>query len=167
MRLSRLIRHWFITPRAVGQAFPPAALERIQAAIAAAETRHSGEIRFAVEAALPWSYLKRDAPARQRAVMVFSKLRVWDTEQNNGVLVYVELADHSVEIVADRGIARHVDRAQWEAVCTSMREHFRRREFEAGVVTGVQQVGALLARHYPLAEGASNPNELSNKPAVL
>jgi uncharacterized membrane protein len=167
MRLSRLLKHWFITPRAVARAFPPASLQAIQDAIAATEVKHSGEIRFAVEGALPWSYLRRDAPVRQRAVMIFSKLRVWDTEHNNGVLIYVELADHGVEIVADRGIARHVQRAQWEAVCQRLREHFRKGEFEAGVVAAVQEVGALLAQHYPLAEGAVNPNELSNKPVIL
>jgi uncharacterized membrane protein len=167
MRLTRLLRHWFITPRAVGKAFSPASLQAIQDAIAATETQHSGEIRFAVEAALPWSYLKRNAPVRQRAVMVFSKLRVWDTEHNNGVLIYVELADHGVEIVADRGIARHVQRAQWEAVCQRMREHFRKGEFEAGVVAAVQEVGALLTQHFPLADGEANPNELSNKPVIL
>jgi uncharacterized membrane protein len=167
MRIARLIKHWFITPRAVAKAFPAASLQAIQDAIAATEAQHSGEIRFAVEGALPWSYLKRDAPVRQRAVMVFSKLRVWDTEQNNGVLIYLELADHGVEIVADRGIARHVQRPEWEAVCQRMREHFRQGAFEAGVVAAVQEVGALLARHFPLAEGERNPNELSNKPVIL
>jgi uncharacterized membrane protein len=167
MKLARLLRHGFITPRAVDRWFPAAALQRIAAAIAQAEAAHSGEIRFAVEAALPWSYLRRDAPVRQRAVMVFSKLRVWDTEHNNGVLIYVELADHGVEIVADRGIARHVPRERWEAVCNTLREHFRRGQFEAGVIAGVQEVGALLTQHFPLAEGERNPNELSNKPAVL
>ncbi len=167
MQLKRWFRHWFITPRAVERAFPAATLKAIQDAIAATEAQHSGEIRFAVEAALPWSYLKRHAPVRQRAVMVFSKLRVWDTEHNNGVLIYVELADHGVEIVADRGIAKHVPRAQWEAVCQRMRENFRKNAFEAGVVAAVQDVGALLAQHFPLAAGEANPNELSNKPVIL
>ena len=109
----------------------------------------------------------RDAPARQRATMVFAKLRVWDTEANNGVLLYVDLADHAIEIVADRGIARHVPRHEWEAICNVVREHFRRGAFEAGVLAGVQAIGTLLARHFPLAPGAVNPNELSDKPAVL
>lgn len=167
MQLGRMFKHWFITPRAVERAFSAQSLKTIQDAIAATESQHSGEIRFAVEGALPWSYLKRNAPVRQRAVMVFSKLRVWDTEHNNGVLIYVELADHGVEIVADRGIARHVERAQWEAVCQRMREHFRKGAFESGVVAAVQEVGALLAQHFPLAEGETNPNELSNKPVIL
>src|SRR5512144_2813192 len=124
MSVVRWLRHWFKTPYAVRRAFSEPALERIQQAIADSERTHSGEIRFAVGAALPWSNLKRDAPARQRAAMVFAKLRVWDTEQNNGVLIYVELADRSIEIVADRGVARSVSRARWEAVCTETRDHF-------------------------------------------
>jgi uncharacterized membrane protein len=167
MRLRRWLKHAFTTPQALRRAFPQAALERIRAAIAATEATHSGEIRFAVEANLPWSYLRRDAPVRQRAVMVFSKLRVWDTELNNGVLLYVEFGDHAVEIVADRGIARHVTPAQWEGVCTDLREQFRRGAFEAGVIRAVERIGALLAQHFPLAPGDRNPNELSDKPVIL
>jgi uncharacterized membrane protein len=167
MRIARWFRHWIRTPRSVHRLLPPEALDRIRAAIAQTETTHAGEIRFAVEAALPWSYLRRNAPARQRAAMVFSKLRVWDTEANNGVLLYVDLADRAIEIVADRGIARHVPRHDWEAICSTVREHFRRDAFEAGVIAGVQAIGTHLAQHFPLAPGAANPNELSDKPAVL
>jgi uncharacterized membrane protein len=167
MRLARLLRHGFVTPRAVARAFPPATLEKIRQAIAQTETQHAGEIRFAVEGALPWSYLKRHAPAHQRAVMVFAKLRVWDTEANNGVLLYVDLADRKVEIVADRGIARHVARHDWEKICHVVREHFRRGEFEAGAIAGIDAIGAHLAQHFPLAPGTNNPNELSDRPAVL
>ena len=167
MSISRWLRHSFKTPYAVRRAFSEKALDRIQQAIADAEREHAGEIRFAVEAALPWSYLRRDAPARQRAAMVFAKLGVWDTEHNNGVLIYVELADQSIEIVADRGIARRVPRAEWDAICNAMRDHFRARRFEQGTIEAVVAVGKVLARHYPLAEGERNPNELSNRPAVL
>jgi uncharacterized membrane protein len=167
MNLARWIRHLAITPGRLRRAFPPAALERIQQAIAATEAQHSGEIRFAVESALPWSYLRRDAPVRQRAMMVFSKLRVWDTEQNNGVLLYVELADRSVEIVADRGIAQRVPAAEWDAIVAAVRERFRAGAFEDGAIAGVQRIGALLAQHYPLAPGAVNPNELPDRPALL
>jgi uncharacterized membrane protein len=167
MSLGRWLRHWFKTPYAVRRAFGEAALERIQRAIADSENAHAGEIRFAVEAALPWSYLKRDAPARERAAMVFAKLRVWDTEQNNGVLIYVELADHSIEIVADRGIAQHVAQAEWDAICLAMRDHFRAGRFEQGTVEAVHAVGALLARHFPLGTGERNPNELPDRPALL
>lgn len=167
MSIARWLRHWSKTPRSVHAFFSEESLARIQQAIADSEKSHSGEIRFAVEPALPWSYLKRDAPVRERAAMVFSKLRVWDTEQNNGVLIYVELADRSIEIVADRGMAHLVPRAQWDAICNTMREHFRAGNYEAGAIAGVGAVGARLAEHFPLAEGESNPNELSNRPAVL
>lgn len=167
MRLVRWLRHLFATPLAARRAFPEASLARIQDAIARTETRHSGEIRFAVETALPWSYLRRNAPVRQRAVMVFSKLRVWDTEQNNGVLIYVELADHGIEIVADRGIARHVPREEWQAICGAMRERFRAGDFEGGAIHGIERVGEHLAKFFPLAEGDDNPDELPNRPTVL
>ncbi|MCS6945737.1 MAG: TPM domain-containing protein, partial [Sutterellaceae bacterium] len=113
-----------------------------------------------------WSYLKRDAPARERALMLFAKLRVWDTEHNNGVLIYVELADHGIEIVADRAIARRVTAEQWQAIVQTMRTHFRQGRFEAGAVAAVQAVGVLLAQHFP-ASGGANPDELSNRPVVL
>lgn len=167
MNFMRWIRHWFTTPLAVRRAFPADALVRIEQAVAQAEQGHSGEIRFAVEAALPWSYLKRGAPARERALMVFAKLRVWDTENNNGVLIYVELADRSIEIVADRGIARHVPAHEWQVLAQAMREHFRAGAFETGVTEALAQVAQRLRQHYPLADGVRNPDELSNRPALL
>ncbi len=167
MRLVRWLRHLFATPLTVRRAFPEATLARIQEAIARTETRHTGEIRFAVEAALPWSYLRRNAPVRERALMIFSKLRAWDTEQNNGVLIYVELADHAIEIVADRGIARHVAREDWQAICAAMRERFRAGDFEGGALIGIERVGDKLAQFFPLVEGAVNPDELANRPEVI
>jgi uncharacterized membrane protein len=167
METLRILRHWMTTPGAVRRAFPEEVLTRVRQAIADSEKSHSGEIRFAVEAALPMSYLRRDAPARERAEMMFSKLRVWDTEQNNGVLIYVELADQTIEIVVDRGIGGHVSPAEWTSIAAMMRDHFRAREFEAGVLAGVDAVGTLLARHYPLAAGERNPNELPDNPVVL
>ena len=166
-KIGRWLRHSIKTPHSVDRAFPPAVLKRIQDAIAEGELAHSGEIRFAVEAALPWSYLKRDAPARERADMVFAKLRVWDTEDNNGVLIYVELADHRIEIVVDRGIARHVPNARWDEVSKMMRERFQAGEFEAGSIAAVHAVSALLAERFRLADGARNPNQLSDAPTVL
>lgn len=167
MTIARALRHFTMTPGAVRRAFPEPALARIRDAIAASEARHSGEIRFAVEASLPWSYLQREAPARERAHMMFAKLRVWDTEQNNGVLIFVELADHQIEIVADRGIGARVPAEQWQRVAEAMREAFRHRRFEEGAIAGVQAVGELLGQHYPLAPGARNPNELPDGPVVL
>jgi uncharacterized membrane protein len=167
MELGRALRHWLTTPGAVRRAFPEEALTRIHDAIAASERDHSGEIRFAVEASLPWSYLRRDAPARERALMIFAKLRVWDTELNNGVLIYVELADHQIEIVADRGIGPKVPQAEWDGIAAAMRDRFRAGEFEAGIIAGVQAVGERLAHHFPLVDGARNPDELPNQPTVL
>lgn len=166
-KIKRWLRHSIKTPQSVNRAFPSAVLQRIQNEIAEGERMHSGEIRFAVEAALPWSYLKRNAPARERADMVFAKLRVWDTEDNNGVLIYVELADHRIEIVADRGIARHVPNARWEDVSKMMRERFQAGEFEAGSIAAVRAVSALLAERFRLPDGARNPNQLSDAPTVL
>lgn len=167
MDIARLLKHWTATPGRVRRAFPEQTLERIRAAIVESESTHSGEIRFAVEAALPISYLRRDAPARQRALMMFAKLRVWDTEFNNGVLIYVELADHQIEIVADRGIASCVPEDEWNAIAARMRDAFRAKSFESGTIEAVHVIGALLARHFPLAEGERNPNELPDEPAVL
>lgn len=167
MQIGRWLRHSVTTPNAVRRAFGPLTLQRIEQAIAASEAHHSGEIRFAVEATLPWSYLMRDAPARERAEMVFAKLRVWDTEQNNGVLIYVELADHRIEIVADRGISCHVPPATWQAICDTMRAEFRAGRFEAGTVAAIDAVGRLLARHFPLVEGEDNADQLPNAPTLL
>lgn len=166
-KLKRWLRHSIKTPQSVNRAFPAAVLQKIQDEIAQGERMHSAEIRFVVEATLPWSYLRRNAPARERAEMVFAKLRVWDTEDNNGVLIYVELADHRIEIVADRGIARHVPNARWEEISDMMRERFRAGEFEAGSIAAVRAVSAILAERFRLADGARNPNQLSDAPTVL
>lgn len=165
--VKRWLRHSIKTPHSVNRAFPPAVLKQIQNEIAQGERMHSAEIRFAVEATLPWSYLRRNALARERAEMVFAKLRVWDTEDNNGVLIYVELADQRIEIVADRGIAQHVPNARWEEISHMMRERFRAGEFEAGSIAAVRAVSAILAERFRLADGARNPNQLSDAPTVL
>ena len=165
MSIVRWLRHWFKTPYSVRRAFSEPALERIQQAIADSERNHAGEIRFAIEAALPWSYLKRGAPARQRAAMVFAKLRVWDTEHNNGVLIYVELADQSIEIVADRGIDTKVGKAEWERICAGLEKEFRAGLFEYGVIKGIEEVSRLMAQHFPKQAGGSN--ELPDAPVVL
>lgn len=167
MRLVRWLKHALHTPRYVDRHFPPAALERITQAITLSEGTHLGEIRFAIEDRLPWSYLKRDAPVRERAEMMFAKLRVWDTELNNGILIYVELSDHRLEIVADRGIASRVEQPHWDAIAVQMRSQFAAGDFEQGVVDAVAAIGALLATHFPAAEGERNPNELPDRPAVI
>ena len=167
IRLRRSLRHLFSSPHALRRALPAPALERIAQAIRQAEAGHQGEIRFAIEAALPWSYLRRNARPRERALMVFSKLRVWDTEHNNGVLLYVNLADRAVEIVADRGISPKVPRGEWQAICHHARDHFRETRLEAGAIAAIEAIGAVLAEHFPLAPGQSRGNELADQPVLL
>ena len=145
--------------------FPKASLERISKAIADSEARHSGEIRFAVESALELGPLFRGYSARDRAVEVFSNLRVWDTEANNGVLIYLLLADHDVEILGDRGIHAHLSAEGWEGICQRMESEFRRGNFEGGVLAGIAEVGARLERHFPRRGG--DLNELPNQPVIL
>jgi uncharacterized membrane protein len=165
MKFPRLLRHLVAPAWTVQVAFPRGAMERIQDAIAASERRHSGQIRFAVETALDPLSILRAVTARERAIDVFSALRVWDTEHNNGVLIYLLLADRDVEIVADRGIASRVATQHWEAVCWEMEALLRDRDFERAVLSGIAAIGARLAEHYP-ARGESR-NELPDRPAVI
>ena len=166
-RLQRILKHRWLDERDARRAVDAPALQRIEARVAASERHHSGEIRVCIEAGLPMSYLLRDATARERAVARFGKLRVWDTEHNNGVLIYLLLAERNIEIVADRGLNVHVSPAQWQAVSAAMSEAFRNQRFEAGLNQAIEAVDALLVRHFALAAGESNPNELPDRPLVL
>ncbi|HUJ86367.1 MAG TPA: TPM domain-containing protein [Burkholderiales bacterium] len=163
--MRRLLRHLFSDRAAARRAFPPSVLRAIEAEIKAQESRHRGELRFAVEASLPIAHLARRLTPRARALEVFGRLRVWDTQDNSGVLLYVLLADRSVEIVADRGIAARVPQAEWDAVCRAMGEAFRAGEFERGALDGLRRVGALLGRHFPPAP--SKRDELPDAPVML
>jgi uncharacterized membrane protein len=163
-KLLRILKHRWLDERDAARALGREGLARIQARVAASEKHHSGEIRICVEAGLPLSYLWRGASARERAVTMFGKLRVWDTEHNNGVLIYLLLAEHKIEIVADRGLDRHVDAAGWQRILDGMRAAFRAGHFEQGLNDAVDAVDALLARHFPLAPGQANPNELPDAP---
>jgi uncharacterized membrane protein len=163
-RLLRILRHRVLDDTDTRRALPPAVLERLRERVAASERRHSGEIRICVESGLPLSYLWRGLSARDRAITLFGKLRVWDTEHNNGVLVYLLLAEHAIEVVADRGLSRHVDADEWARIVAGMRDAFRARRYEEGLGAAVDAVDALLARHYPLAAAQSNPNELPDEP---
>lgn len=147
------------------RAFPAAALVRIEAAIKASESAHRGEIRFALEGGLSPLVLLKGITPRARAVQVFSQLHVWDTEENTGVLLYLQLIDRDIEIVADRGINARVPQEQWEAICQRMESAFRVDRFEEGVIAGLQEITALLAKHFPAR--AENPNEMPDKPVVL
>jgi uncharacterized membrane protein len=166
-RLARFIKHRWLDESDVRRALDEPALHRIEARVAASERRHSGEIRVCVEAGLPASYLWKNLAARDRAVTMFGKLRVWDTAANNGVLIYLLLAEHAIEIVADRGLNDVVSPAQWQAIVAGMREAFRAGRFEEGLNAAVDAVDRLLAQHFPLADGAANSNELPNTPFLL
>ncbi len=149
MQLARMIKHVAATHWRTRMLFPARTLDAIEQAIARVERAHTGQIRFAIETALtPWHVLCAVTP-RARALEAFAHLKVWDTALNNGVLIYVLLADRSVEIVADRGFAGRVSQSEWDAVCRLMEEHFRAGRFEAGSIAGVDALGALLARHFP------------------
>ena len=152
--------HW-----QVNRAFPRHTLMAIEKAIKASETAHVGEVRFVVEGALHSTPLFNGQSARERALDVFSQLRVWDTEHNNGLLVYLLLADRAVEVVADRGIHSKVGFREWEEVCRRMESAFKQANYEGGVVSGIQEVTQHLMKHFP-ASGAGR-NELRDKPEVL
>jgi uncharacterized membrane protein len=165
MNMRRAIKHLFTPAWVVRRVFPQAALDRIQAAIAASEKRHRGEIRFAVEGALDFLPVVRGLTPRARALEIFSLLRVWDTGENTGVLLYLQMVDRDIEIVADRGIARLIAQTEWDAICHRMEAAFKDGRYEAGVLAGIGEVSELLARHFPA--GTQNVDELPDKPAVL
>ena len=161
----RWVKHLFLDDLAVRRAFPRATLGAIGRSIAAQEQRHRGELRFVVEGGLPVLPLLSGRTTRERAIEVFSRLRIWDTEDNAGVLVYLLLADRRVEIVADRGIHARVGTAAWDAICGEMQTAFGAGRFEAGAILGIEAISDLLAAHFP--PGEESPNELPDAPVVL
>ncbi|MCK9380472.1 MAG: TPM domain-containing protein [Sulfuritalea sp.] len=165
MKLSRLFKHLLLPDWFVQRVFARGDLAAIGSAVAACEKSHRGELRFVVEGHLPLSALWRDLSPRQRAVELFSTLRVWDTEENSGILIYVQLVDRKVEILADRGIAARVAQADWDAICRAMEASFGRGEWRQGALQAVARAGELLASHFPA--GDNNPNELPDQPLVI
>ncbi len=165
MNIKRIAKHLWVTHWQVNRAFSRQSLIAIEQAIKASETAHVGEVRFVVEGALDDSPLFKGQSARERAIDVFSQLRIWDTEHNNGVLIYLLLADRDVEIVADRGIHAKVGLEEWEKICRTMEAAFKQENYEGGVVSGIQAVTQHLMKHFP-ASGADQ-NELPDKPVVL
>jgi uncharacterized membrane protein len=162
MDLARIARHLAVLPGAARRAFPPGSLDAIEKAIREAERTHAGQIRFAVESALDLAVLLRGQSARERALEVFSQLRVWDTEHNNGILIYLLLADRAVEIVADRGIHAKTG-TQWEEICRAMEAELKQGNYEKALTDGVSAVARHLVRHFP----RGRVNELPDKPVVL
>ena len=165
-KLKRLLRHRWLDEADTRRIIPPAVVEKLRQQVAASEQRHSGEIRIYIEAGLPWSYVWQDRTARERAVTLFGKLGVWDTEQNNGVLVYLLLAERAIEIVADRGLDRRVDPQAWARIIERMRSAFQAGRFDAGLAQAVDEVTTLLVAHFPRAPGTADSNELPDEPIL-
>jgi TPM domain len=165
MSMERIARHLMATRWTVDRAFPCVILSAIDRAIKASEATHRGEIRFVVEGALDIGPVIRGQTARGRAIDVFSQLRIWDTDRNNGVLIYLLLADRDVEIVADRGINAKVGAQEWERICRNMETSFRQADYEGGVLGGIREVTRHLAEHFPASGG--DRNGLPDKPVVL
>ena len=166
-RLLRILKHRWFDERDALRALGADGVKRLETRVTESERRHIGEIRVCVESGLPLSYLWRDASARERAVAMFSKLRVWDTEHNSGVLIYLLLAERRIEIIADRGLNRQVSDDEWQRILGSMRAAFQAGQFEAGLNLAIGAVDALMLRHFALKEGdagGANPDELPNAP---
>lgn len=165
MHLQRILAH-LVTPHwTLRRAFPRSLLEKIGRAVTASEKTHGGELRFAIEGGLGLGALLRGETPRQRALELFSHLRVWDTAQNCGVLIYVQWMDRKLEIVADRGIAAHVGQQEWQAICVRMEQAFRRGDYETGTLAALEEVSRLLQTHFPAEP--DQPNELPDQPLVL
>lgn len=178
-KLIRLIKHLWLDADDTRRAIPPDMLQRLAGKVAASERHHSGQIRICVESSLPASYLWRlnkqntlSALTRQRAITMFGKLRVWDTEFNNGVLIYVLLAEHAIEIIADRGLMRYVDGPQWQAMISRMASAFRENHYEEGLIQALEETSAVLITHFPrpnnqaLDGSETYPNELPDLPLL-
>ena len=171
---KRMLRHGWLDQADARRLVGPAEAARLRAQVAASERLHTGQIRICIEGGLPLSYLwrhwrqhlTRAELVRQRAVMMFAKLRVWDTEHNNGVLIYLLMPEHAFEIVADRGLARHVPPEVWQQMAAQMSAQVRQGHYEGGLSQAVSAVGALLIQHFPRAADSPFPNELPDAPIV-
>jgi uncharacterized membrane protein len=163
--LFRLLKHLCTPDWFARRSFAADALEKIEQAVKASEQTHNGELRFVVEAGLPLPYLVSGKTVRNRAEELFAQLGVWETAQNSGVLIYVQLVDRRIEIVADRGIGSKVAQAEWAAICRSMEKSFKEGKFAEGALHAIERTTALLATHFPPLD--RNPNELPDRPVVL
>ena len=165
MDFKRIVKHLLMTRWQVSRAFPSHALREIEKSIKASESAHQGEIRFVVEGALEGAILFEGQTARERAIDVFSQLRLWDTEHNNGVLIYLLLADRAVEIIADRGIHSRAGAHEWAPICRKIEADFKRTNYEDGVVNGIDAVAHHLKKHFPAS--GEKKNALPNVPVVM
>ena len=172
-KITTICKHLWLDASDAQKALPADMLQRLAARVAASEGRHTGQIRIYVEAALPMSYLWRLGKTstmrvltRERAVMQFAKLQLWDTEHNNGVLIYLQLAEHAIEIVADRGMDRRVSAQEWQAMTQRMSAAFRAGQFEDGLTHALSEVSSVLVAHFPAVPGSIPPNEQPDNPVL-
>ncbi len=173
-RIITVLRHRWTDDSDVRRSLPPDMLARLAERVSASERMHTGEIRFCIEASLPLTYLWRhlwhgipvSELTRQRATMQFGRMRVWDTESNNGVLIYLLLVERKIELLADRGVNAVVRAEQWQAMVQHMAQTFASGRFEDGLTQALQEVSAPLVQHFPARPGSPNPNELPDHPAV-
>nr|WP_296223747.1 TPM domain-containing protein [Ralstonia sp. UBA689] len=164
-RIFKHLKHLVMPQRHVRRPFSAKTLHAIEEAITQCEATHAGQLCFAIEGSLGWVALLARRTPRERALEVFSHLRVWDTEHNNGVLIYVLLADRCVEIIADRGISSRVSTGEWEAVCRDMEAAFRAGDFKRGALAGIEAIGGLLSQHFPAQQGSAR--ELPARPVIV
>jgi len=165
MKINRICKHLLTSRGDVRRAFPPKTMAAIERVIKQSESAHVGEVCFVVEAALDVADLYRGLSARERAIEVFAQQRIWDTEDNCGLLIYLLMADRAVEIVADRGIHAKVPTAEWTRICRKMETCFKAGDYERGVTSGIQEVTQHLMRHFPA--GTHTLNELADQPVIL
>ena len=167
VQLERFFAHVTTLSGQARRAFPTPTLKALQDVIAEGEARHRAQLRLIIEPSLGWSDLRRNMSSRARAHRLFSRYRIWDTEENCGVLVYINLADRKVEIITDRAVGRAVKRSEWEAACDTMTRGFRHGQFHESALAGIRHMNELLAEHFPAREGDSDRNELSDRPVML
>ncbi len=163
----RWLRHLWMDTADSRHLLPPSACARLAAAVRASEALHLGEVRLCVEASLPWSALRQGVDARQRAIDLFGQLRVWDTAHNNGVLIYLLLADRRIEVLADRGLHALAPAEVWPRIAHDIAQALAAGEVEAGLQLALQQVSGLLRAHHPAPEGAQRPNELPDAVVLM
>lgn len=166
-RLERIFIHLTTLSGQVRRAFPGTTLKAAQEAIAAGEVVHRAELRLIIEPSLAWSDLRRNMSSRARAHRLFSRYRIWDTEENCGVLLYINLADRKVEIITDRAVGRAIKRSDWEAACDVMTQGFRHGQFHDSALAGIRHINELLAEHFPARAGGDERNELTDRPVLL
>lgn len=161
----RFFKHLFTTKASARRLFPKDAIDAITDAIEQSEKKHRAEVVFVIEASLDPIEVLQGKTGKERCIEIFAQHRVWDTEENNGVLIYLLLADHDIEILADRGVYRVAGDSYWEKLCQQIESHFRSGQFTEGVVEGIQTLTELLVKHYP--KDGADPDELTNRPAII